>query len=86
MDTKTLRLFSKYNEEVNRKMGSIIDTLTREQWGHKFGGYFNSIYRLCNHIYICDFNWLKRFFHITGIQFYKKGSVQRRYPVYQVSR
>ncbi|HMK65736.1 MAG TPA: DinB family protein, partial [Thermodesulfobacteriota bacterium] len=24
-------------------------------------GYFNSIHSLCNHIYLGDFNWLKRF-------------------------
>jgi len=65
-------LLSRYNEEVNRKMNSFIEKLTRDQWERKFGGYFNSISRLCNHIYICDFNWLKRFSSLRPFEFVKK--------------
>jgi uncharacterized damage-inducible protein DinB len=42
-------------------MNELIVKLSDEQWNRKFGGYFSSICSLCNHIYICDFNWLKRF-------------------------
>lgn len=61
MDTKTCRLFAEYNRTTNRKMDALIGNLDPDQWARDFGGYFSSIRSLCNHLYICDFNWLKRF-------------------------
>jgi uncharacterized damage-inducible protein DinB len=54
-------LFAEYNKKTNIDMNTIIATLDNHQWNKEFDGYFNSIKSLCNHIYISDFNWLKRF-------------------------
>ena len=61
MDKNTLVLFAKYNKAVNGKMNGIINTLSPEEWGKDLGGYFQSVRGLCSHLYIADFNWLKRF-------------------------
>jgi uncharacterized damage-inducible protein DinB len=58
-------------------MNELITNLSDEQWNRKFGGYFSSIRSLCNHLYICDFNWLKRFallrdFNYIKDDFFKK--------------
>ncbi len=42
-------------------MDGIIKTLSPEEWNKPLGGFFPSVRSLCSHIYICDFNWLKRF-------------------------
>ena len=73
MDIETLHLLSKYNEITNHKMNEIIEKLKDEQWDYKFNGFFNSIKILCNHIYICDFNWLKRFSKLRNFYFNRKG-------------
>ncbi len=69
MDIYTLKLFSKYNETTNKKMDELIKKLSYEQWNMQFGGYFSSIKSLCNHIYIGDFNWLKRFSKLRTFNF-----------------
>jgi uncharacterized damage-inducible protein DinB len=69
MDIATLKLFAKYNEMTNRKMNELILTLSEEQWNMHFGGFFSSIKSLCNHIYISDFNWLKRFAKLREFDF-----------------
>jgi uncharacterized damage-inducible protein DinB len=61
MDIRTLKLFAEYNRKTNSDMNAIIQKLQAHQWNQEFKGYFNSIKSLCNHIYIADFNWLKRF-------------------------
>lgn len=61
MDTETINLFSLYNTETNKKMNDFIKTLKNDEWEKEYKGYFNSIKSLCNHVYIGDFNWLKRF-------------------------
>ena len=61
MDTRTLKLFAEYNRKTNSDMNAIIQKLQADQWDQEFKGYFNSIKSLCNHIYLADFNWLKRF-------------------------
>ena len=61
MDLKTIKFLADYNSVANNKMNGLIRNLSEEQWNKKFGGYFSSIRSLCNHLYICDFNWLKRF-------------------------
>ena len=61
MDIRTLKLFAEYNRKTNSDMDAIIEKLQAHQWNQEFKGYFNSIKSLCNHIYIADFNWLKRF-------------------------
>ena len=61
MDIRTLKLFAEYNRKTNSDMDAIIRKLQAHQWNQEFKGYFSSIKSLCNHIYLADFNWLKRF-------------------------
>jgi uncharacterized damage-inducible protein DinB len=56
-----ITLFTQYNKSVNEKMNVIIHTLNPEEWEKSLGGFFPSVRSLCSHLYICDFNWLKRF-------------------------
>jgi uncharacterized damage-inducible protein DinB len=69
MDIKTLELFAHYNSITNIKINEIILALSTEQWEKEFRGYFNSIKSLCNHIYIADFNWLKRFSDLRKFEY-----------------
>ena len=71
MDVQTFEVLSKYNSSASGKMDEIIKGLTEQQWNTKFGGYFSSIKSLCNHIYICDFNWLRRFSGLREFSFIK---------------
>jgi uncharacterized damage-inducible protein DinB len=59
MYLQSIKLFARYNERTNIEMNKIISELSHAQWEKQFNGYFNSIKSMCNHIYICDFNWLK---------------------------
>lgn len=61
MQKDTFTLFAGYNKSVNKKMDAVIKTLSREEWDKDLGGYFKSVRGLCSHLYICDYNWLKRF-------------------------
>jgi len=61
MNTGTLSLFSEYNREANERMNRHLRILTDEQWQKPFPGFFPTIQSLGNHIYVTDFNWLKRF-------------------------
>jgi len=54
-------LFAKYNKVVNQTMDGIIKTLSPQEWDKDLGGYFKSVRGVCSHLYICDFNWLRRF-------------------------
>jgi len=64
MHKETINLFTQYNKSVNWKMNEIILTLNQEEWDKNLGGFFKSVRGLCSHIYIGDFNWLKRFKNI----------------------
>jgi uncharacterized damage-inducible protein DinB len=77
MDIRTFKIFSEYNKKANNEMNAIIRTLEPDQWNQEFGGYFNSIKSLCNHVYICDFNWLKRFSKLREFQYIKHGFFAR---------
>jgi uncharacterized damage-inducible protein DinB len=61
MQKDTFVLWAKYNRLANEKMDGIIKTLSPEEWDKPLGGYFRSVRGLCSHLYVCDFNWLKRF-------------------------
>lgn len=61
MEIRTLKVLAQYNRKTNSEMNAIIQDLTPDQWNQEFKGYFSSIKSLCNHIYLADFNWLKRF-------------------------
>jgi len=69
MDIKTCKLLAQYNQMVNQKMDSIICNLSNTQWNWEFAGYFKTIKQLCSHIYIVDYNWLKRFGQFRDFQF-----------------
>ena len=58
---ETISLFANYNKSVNAIMNDYIKTLSPEEWDKNLGGFFPSIRSLCSHLYIGDFNWLKRF-------------------------
>ena len=61
MDQKTLQLLANYNQHVNEEMFKSLSKLTFTQWKQELGGYYKSIEGLTSHIYLADFNWLKRF-------------------------
>jgi len=61
MDIRTLKLFGEYNRRTNVEMNGFIQKLDVNQWNQAFGGFFKSVRSLCNHIYIADIVWLKRF-------------------------
>lgn len=69
MYLQSIKLFARYNERTNIEMNKIISELSHAQWEKQFNGYFNSIKSMCNHIYICDFNWLKRFSNLRQFKF-----------------
>ena len=71
MDLKTIRFLADYNQITNENMNVLISNLSDEQWINKLGGYFNSIRSLCNHLYISDFNWLKRFSLLRHFEYVK---------------
>jgi len=77
MDKNILVLFAKYNKTVNEKMNGIIKTLSPEEWDKDLGGYFKSVRGLCSHLYICDFNWLKRFSKLRDFSVFREGLFSR---------
>jgi uncharacterized damage-inducible protein DinB len=70
-------LFAKYNKIVNQKMNEAIKTLSKEEWEKNLGGYFNSVRGLCSHLYICDFNWLKRYSRFRDFDVFKEAFFAR---------
>jgi len=72
MDLKTIRFLAEYNQITNDNMNKLIANLSEEEWKRKFGGFFSSIRSLCNHLYICDFNWLKRFGLLRDFEYIKE--------------
>ncbi len=69
MDIGTLQLFARYNEKTNKDMNTFISKLNEIQWDTKFQAYYPSIHKICNHIYISDFNWLKRFSKLRDFEY-----------------
>jgi uncharacterized damage-inducible protein DinB len=61
MQKDTFVLLAKYNAAANLAMNGLMDKLNSGEWDAPLGGYFPSVRSLCSHLYICDFNWLKRF-------------------------
>lgn len=61
MDVGTARFLARYNGHANRLMNEELRALSAEEWEKDLGGYFPSIRSLCSHVYVGDFNWLKRF-------------------------
>jgi uncharacterized damage-inducible protein DinB len=61
MALSNFSLLAAYNKSVNKKMNEVIGALTDEQWNKEILTFFKSIHALCSHVYIADFNWLRRF-------------------------
>lgn len=61
MDRATLQLLASYNQHANEEMFKSLVQLSDAQWKQELGGFYKSIKGLCSHIYLADFNWLKRF-------------------------
>lgn len=61
-------------------MNNFLTALTADQWNRKFGGYFDSVRSMCNHIYVCDFNWLKRFSLLRAFGFIKGTEIDKGMP------
>ena len=78
MDLQSIKLFARYNERTNIEMNKIISDLSNAQWEKQFNGYFNSIKTMCNHIYIGDFNWLKRFSNLRPFKYIRNGIFNQR--------
>jgi uncharacterized damage-inducible protein DinB len=77
MDIKTIKLFAKYNETTNNEMNKYISQLKETQWNTDFKAHFSNIFKMCNHLYIGDFNWLKRFSKFRDFQYIKDGFFSR---------
>jgi uncharacterized damage-inducible protein DinB len=71
MDVGTFHLFAGYNEKTNKDMNIFISKLNEIQWNTNFQAYYPSIHKICNHIYIADFNWLKRFSKLRDFKYIK---------------
>jgi uncharacterized damage-inducible protein DinB len=70
-------LWAKYNKTVNEKMNEVIKTLSPEEWDKNLGGYFKSVRGLCSHLYISDFNWLKRFSKLRNFNVFSESLFSR---------
>ena len=69
MDIQTCSLLAKYNQATNVQMDLLISKLDDSQWNKELGGYFKSIKEVCNHLYIADFFWLKRFSKLRSFSY-----------------
>jgi uncharacterized damage-inducible protein DinB len=61
METKFFEIFAYFNKEANNLMNNVIKNITEEEWNKEFAGFYKSIHEICSHIYISDYNWLKRY-------------------------
>jgi uncharacterized damage-inducible protein DinB len=61
MEIKYFELLAYFNKEANGLMNSIIKNITEEEWNKNLSGFYKSIHEICSHIYISDYNWLKRY-------------------------
>jgi uncharacterized damage-inducible protein DinB len=77
MDIKTIKLLASYNEATNKEMDKYISQMKETQWNTDFNAYLPSIFKICNHLYIGDFNWLKRFSKLRDFQYIKDGFFSR---------
>ncbi len=75
---------AKYNKITNDLMNNIIKGMSEEDWDKQFNGFFKSIHELCSHIYICDFNWLKRFKLLRNFDTLNKSTFEKKYGFSEV--
>jgi uncharacterized damage-inducible protein DinB len=84
MQKDTITLLAKYNKAANEKMNAVISTLSGEEWDKPLGGYFSSVRGLCSHLYICDFNWLRRFRNLRDFSGLKDPFFDKAYSFHDV--
>ena len=77
MQKETLVLLAKYNKIANEKMDAVIKTLSPGEWDKPLGGFFKSVRGACSHIYICDFNYCKRFSSLREFNIFKEPFFSR---------
>lgn len=80
MTKDTVLLFAAYNKHANGEMNTFLEQLSDEQWEKEFGGYYKSIKSICTHVYIADFNWLKRFSLIKPFAYLENPLFENTYP------
>jgi uncharacterized damage-inducible protein DinB len=78
------KLLAKYNKITNELMNDIIKNLSEEEWNKKFPTVFGSIHELCSHVYICDFNWLKRFKGLRDFDTLNKNLFEKNYGFVEI--
>ena len=71
MTKETFVLWARYNQAVNVKIEAILKTLSKEEWNKDLGGFFKSVRGIFSHIYIFDFNWLKRLSGLREFDLFK---------------
>jgi len=79
MQSSNFYLMANYNKVTNDLMNNLIKDISEEQWNKEFNGYFKSIHELCSHIYICDFNWLKRFKMLQNFNVLNNSIFEKNY-------
>ena len=79
MIKRNYMLMANYNKKSNALMNAVINTISDEEWNRKFNGFFTSIHELCSHIYICDFNWLKRFKQLRNFNVLNNEMFEKNY-------
>jgi len=84
MQDCNFNLLAKYNIITNELMNNIIKKLSEEQWNKEYNGHFKSIHELCSHIYIVDFNWLKRFKKLHNFKILDNEIFERDYKFTEV--
>jgi uncharacterized damage-inducible protein DinB len=72
MTPDTFMLLARYNAYVNTEMNKHISMLTKDEWEREFDGFYRSVKDLCNHLYIVDFAWLKRFALLRHFMYLEK--------------
>ena len=77
MQKDTLVLLAKYNKTANEKMDAVIKTLSPSEWDKPLGGFFKSLRGVCSHIYVCDFNYCKRFSSLRDFTVFKESFFNR---------
>jgi uncharacterized damage-inducible protein DinB len=61
MEKEIFELFAVYNKRTNNQMNDIIKSISEKEWNKQFSSFWNSIHKLCSHIFIGDYLWLNRF-------------------------
>jgi len=79
MQNTNYNIMANYNKITNEFMNDLIKDLSEDSWNKEFNGFFKSIHELCSHIYICDFNWLKRFKKLENFSVLNNSIFERNY-------